>query len=556
MNKNPDESKNGSELRRRAEELLKVKGTIGGDFAGFEGMSMEVQSLVHELQVHQVELEMQNEELLQAQEQLAAARDRYFDLFDLAPVGYFMLSEDGTIWEANLAGANLLGIHRSQLLGKAFSHFVVEQDQDIFFLCRRKASQTHTRVEDDLRLLRTGGSIFYAHLDLDPTTRHDAQARLIVSDVTQRVLLEQSLVKDKVILSAAERLAFLGGWEWDIEKDEVSLSDELQRIYECEKSSYSFKDFLLLAHPEDRAVKIAALEKALSGDAWFNFEHRILRQKDNVERYIKVSGEVIFDKTGKPLKVYGASQDVTELRENERSLKSHTTRLEALTRDLESFTYVASHDLQAPLRKILKFGELIKTNLPLETDEIVCDYIGRMQKAAARMQSLISDLLNYSQIPNGIRSYKNVNMNHVVQNVLDDLELQIKSSKAQVDVCDLPVLSADPTLMQQLFQNLISNAIKFHEPGKAPVVKIESRYLTPQMVEIQVIDEGIGFDEKHLERIFRPFVRLHGNSTFDGTGIGLSICHKIVERHSGSITAHSKPGKGTTFIIKLPVQQA
>lgn len=556
MNKNPDESQNGSELRRRAEELLKVKGTIGGDFPGFEGMTKEVQSLVHELQVHQVELEMQNEELLQAQEHLAAARDRYFDLFDLAPVGYFMLSEEGTILDANLAGANLLGIHRSQLLGTAFSHFVVEQDQDTFFLCRRKASQTHNRVEEDLRLLRTGGSIFYAHLDLDPTTRHDAQARLIVSDVTQRVLLEQSLEKDKVILSAAERLAFLGGWEWDIEKDEVSLSDELQRIYECEKSSYSFKDFLQLAHPEDRAVKIAALEKALTGEERLNFEHRILRQKDSVERYIQVSGEVIFDKTGKPLKVFGASQDVTELRENERSLKSYTTRLEALTHDLESFNYVASHDLQAPLRKILKFGELVKNHLPLDTDENVRADIERMQKAAARMQSLISDLLKYSQIPSGVLSYTNVNLNNLVRDVLDDLESQIKSSKAQVDVRELPVLSADPTLMQQLFQNLISNAIKFQEPGNAPVVKIESTYLTPRMVEILVIDNGIGIDEEHLDSIFRPFVRLHGNSKYDGTGIGLSICHKIVERHSGSIKARSQPGKGTTFIITLPVQQA
>lgn len=554
-----DRSQDSIDLRRRAEEILKARVSRGGKQDSAEDLAQdEMQALIHELQVHQIELEMQNEELQQAQERLAAAHDRYFDLFDLAPVGYFMLDEEGIILDVNLEGSKLLEVQRDQLLGKPLSHFVYEQDQDSYFIHRRQAYQTQARVECELRLLRASSPLFYARLEYTQAADPSGQAcqlRLIVSDISERVLLEQSLVKNEKILSAAERIAHLGGWEWNIEKDEVVFSQELQHIYGCETSSYSMKDFILLAHPEDRSAKKEALEKAISGVTPFNFEHRILTQNNDVERYIQVSGEVIFDKTGKPLKVYGASQDVTELKINERSLKNHAAHLEILNRDLESYSYIASHDLQAPLRKIIQFGDFVKRHLPVQTEEEVLKNIERMQNAAARMQLLVSDLLAYSRIPNGLVSYQDVNLNRIVMEVLDNLESMINSSQAQVEVGELPVVNAEPTLMQQLFQNLIGNALKFHQPEKAPVVKIESRYLSPQMVQISVVDQGIGFDEQYLERIFRPFERLHGVSLYEGSGIGLAICRKIVERHSGSITARSEPGKGATFIVDLPVQQ-
>jgi signal transduction histidine kinase len=172
------------------------------------------------------------------------------------------------------------------------------------------------------------------------------------------------------------------------------------------------------------------------------------------------------------------------------------------------------------------------------------------------MQTLISDLLRYSQVTNGILSLEDVNLNEIVLEVLDDLEPLVQTSCAQVDVGELPVLTAEPTLMRQLFQNLIGNALKFHPPEKAPVVKIESGRLSPQMVQIRVQDQGIGFDEQYLEKIFRPFERLHGTNEYEGSGIGLAICRKIVERHSGSITAQSEPRKGTTFTVTLPIKQA
>ena len=564
MSQDPNNHKDKSELRRRAEESLHAKGFLQGESPSQGEMAAEeLLHLIHELQVHQIELEMQNEELHQAQEELAEARDRYFDLFDLAPVGYFMLDEDAVILDVNLAGAELLGVKRSELNGKTLTSFIYEQDQDIFYLLRKQVFRTHGQADGELRLVRTGGNLFYAQLKFAQVKEQSdraGQLRLILRDITDRVLIEQQLVKNVAILSGAARIAHLGGWEWDIERDEVTLSEELQHIYGCEKGCYSMADFLLLAHPADRAAKREAIEKALAGDGSLSFEYRILRKNDQVERYLLASGEVVFNQTekqqnGKPVKIYGASQDVTELKISERNLKSYAARLEALNRDLESFSYIASHDLQAPLRKILQFGELVKTHTSLQVDEEVKEYIDRMQRAAVRMQSLISDLLAYSRVTNNLLSYRVIDLNQIVREVLDDLEAQIQASGAQVEVGDLPSLSAEPILMRQLFQNLIGNALKFHAPGKSPVVKIEAAFPTLKWVEIRVIDQGIGFDEQNLNKIFLPFERLHNRSEYEGSGIGLAICRKIVERHSGSITARSKAGEGATFIVALPVQQ-
>ena len=174
----------------------------------------------------------------------------------------------------------------------------------------------------------------------------------------------------------------------------------------------------------------------------------------------------------------------------------------------------------------------------------------RILKANQRMQSLLTALLEYSRLSTKTNPFVEVNLS-LIREVLSDLEIRIAKTGGQVHVGILPVISADPTQMRQLFQNLIGNALKFHKEGEKPLVKIQSS-ANEQMIRISVEDNGIGFDEKHLERIFAPFQRLHGRGEYEGTGMGLAICKKIVERHGGSITAKSTPGAGATFIIELP----
>ena len=175
-----------------------------------------------------------------------------------------------------------------------------------------------------------------------------------------------------------------------------------------------------------------------------------------------------------------------------------------------------------------------------------------MIHATERMQSLLTSLLEYSKITMSPEPFQEIDLNAIIREVLSDLEERIVKTGGEVHVVDLPVISANPTQMRQLFQNLIANALKFHRPGEKPMVRVRPVCVAGSECRIDVEDNGIGFDERHLERIFVPFQRLHGRSEYEGTGMGLAICKKIVERHGGNIVAESAAGKGSTFIITLP----
>lgn len=236
-------------------------------------------------------------------------------------------------------------------------------------------------------------------------------------------------------------------------------------------------------------------------------------------------------------------------------LKRTQFRLEQSNRELESFASVASHDLQEPLRKIQTFGERLKTTCGAALSPEGRDYLERMNNAAGRMRRLIDDLLSFSRISSKTPTFVPVDLGRVTREVLGDLETAIEQAKATVTVGELPTLEAEPMQMRQLIQNLVSNALKFRRENVAPSVSIHATVQADAgLCELRVADNGIGFDEKYLDRIFNVFQRLHGRGKYEGTGIGLAICRKIVERHGGSIDARSKPGQGATFIVKLPLK--
>lgn len=251
--------------------------------------------------------------------------------------------------------------------------------------------------------------------------------------------------------------------------------------------------------------------------------------------------------------------------ERTQELTLYSDELSRSNRELEEFAFVASHDLQEPLRKIQAFSDRLETMFKDELGEKGIDYIGRMKNAAQRMSNLINDLLEFSRIATRGKEFADTSLNEVVTDVLSDLEIAIKESNAQIDVEDLPVIQADKSQMQQLFLNLLSNAVKFRRANVNPHIKISyqhedifsadhNTHLSFQIITIT--DNGIGFSQDYADKIFVPFQRLHGRSEYKGTGIGLSVCRRIVERHGGTITAQSKDGEGATFIIKLPVEAA
>lgn len=371
----------------------------------------------------------------------------------------------------------------------------------------------------------------------------------IFQDITERKTVETELLHNRDRLVQAQAMAHLGHWEWDVINDHISWSEELYRIFGVSPETFTptFGGFLLLLHPDDREQVTKAVRQTLESPAFpYDIQCRIPLPQD--ERVVHARGEVRRDPSGKPLFMVGMIQDVTERSRMEVALRRSNE-------ELERFAFVASHDLQEPLRKINSFGRLLKK----EYENVITGdglyYIERMGDSAYRMQKLIDDLLAYSRVATRAQTFSDCNLNRILREVLENLSDRIMTSQAEVNVGPLPGLEADAVQMGQLLQNLIGNALKFQQADQRPQVEVAGRLLESGYCELTVRDNGIGFDESQLGLILQPFQRLHGRSEYEGSGIGLAICDKIIRRHMGTLTVRSAEGKGTTFIVTLPLRQ-
>jgi PAS domain S-box-containing protein len=304
-------------------------------------------------------------------------------------------------------------------------------------------------------------------------------------------------------------------------------------------------------------------------------EHEIFATNGKGVEGLSVDERVLYRKDGTPFpvefvktpinengRVVGSVvvfKDITERKQVQDSLARKAAELARSNAELEQFAFVASHDLQEPLRKIQAFGDRLKVKCEAIQGLDIEDYLDRMQSAAARMRTLINDLLAFSRVIRSSEPFVPVDLAVVTREVLGDLEVRIEKSGAKLEVGNLPTIEADPLQMRQLMLNLLSNALKFQPPGASPLIQITASTSTPlsrePQCELRVQDNGIGFDEKYMDKIFAVFQRLHGRTEYEGTGVGLAVCRRIVDRHHGTITAKSQPGKGATFIVTLPVKQ-
>lgn len=247
-------------------------------------------------------------------------------------------------------------------------------------------------------------------------------------------------------------------------------------------------------------------------------------------------------------------KDNRELKEVQAQLKNNIQELNRSNMELQQFAFVASHDLQEPLRKIIFYSDYIKNKCTGVVDDKSKAYLKSMLEATHRMRNLISDLLSFSQVDKQRLNIQEVDLNSLMKQCLSDYELKITEKSAKISLGEMPVIEGDPIMLTRLFENILSNALKYTGEGVVPEVEIGSN-IKDGMVEIRFSDNGIGFDEQFLSKIFTLFQRLHGREKYDGTGLGLAICRKIVEMHRGIITAKSKPGEGSSFYICLPLKQ-
>jgi light-regulated signal transduction histidine kinase (bacteriophytochrome) len=310
-----------------------------------------------------------------------------------------------------------------------------------------------------------------------------------------------------------------------------------------------------------------ALQNAISTKSEFEHEYQV-KTRTGASKIVSTKAKVVADADGYVSKIVGVTRDVTRLRNFERDRERSIRELNRSNKELEEFAYIASHDLQEPIRKISTFGERLKTKFidKLGTDGAL--YLERIMASADNMRMLIDNLLEFSRTTRSSHAFEWINLQDIIANVKTDLELKIEETNASITTSALPRLEAVASEMKQLFNNLVSNSIKFRKSALAPVIKItgdkisksekEEHHLPvdKEFFKIQVNDNGIGFEEEYADRIFQIFQRLHGKAEYPGSGIGLAICKKIVDNHNGIMYAESKPDAGATFVVILPEKQS
>jgi two-component system, chemotaxis family, CheB/CheR fusion protein len=337
--------------------------------------------------------------------------------------------------------------------------------------------------------------------------------------------------------------------------------------------------WLKVVHPGERQRTYGFWQEALQKGEDFSFEHRLLRS-DGAYRWHLVRGSAQKNDEGEIVMWVGTSTDVhdqkmleedLELRVNERTreLQHSNEQLERSNQELEQFAFVSSHDLQEPLRKIMINTDRLQSGAADKLSQQELNFLNKILKSAHRMKLLINDILDYSRFKSSQHGspFAQVNLNEVLQNVLSDLEVEVEQKNAEITSDNLPVVEAVELQMHQLLFNLLSNSLKFQEEGNKPIIHISTSDLSAQeagtndldnkkkYVKLIFRDNGIGFSNQYSSHIFEFFKRLHSKETFPGTGIGLTLCKKVVENHNGIIYARGEEGKGAIFIIILPLQQ-
>ena len=362
----------------------------------------------------------------------------------------------------------------------------------------------------------------------------------------------EALGRERDRLAAAQEIAHVGDWEWNAVQDRVTASGELHRIYGLNPGEFpsTVAEWTERLHPSERARVRAALEASRQSGAPFTREERIVRP-DGEARDLYVWGRALRDGQGQVIGLAGASQDITEMRRAERDLATRARDLERSNADLEQFAYAASHDLQEPLRMVASYVTLIARRYRGKLDRDADEFIAFAVDGAERMQKLIRDLLTYSRVTRITRPMEPVDLGQTLRTAMTNLKVAIEDSGACVTAEPLPTVKGDATGLTALVQNLLSNAVKFRGEGPPNIhVGVERG---GDEWRISIRDNGIGFDPAQAARMFVIFQRLHAAEKYEGSGIGLAISRKIVERHGGRIWAESNAGGGATFHFTLPV---
>jgi len=412
--------------------------------------------LIHELQVHQIELEMQNDELRRTQARLE-------DFYQSTSIGYFILDEKWTILEANPTGSRMLGAIQMQIIKKPFHDFIKPEFQDTFYLHSRKVLRSVHPDTCELILKNNMYVSIESIAILDEQGKKTGKIRSLFTGITERKIVETTFIKE------------------------------------------------LESQVDERTKELQALNKSLE-------------------------------------------KEIAERKRMEEEIRRRSNELEWANEELESFTYSVSHDLRSPLRAIDGFASMLLNDMGDKLDPESMRKFKVIRNNTERMTQLIDDLLKLSRTGRATLSRMRIEMHSLVKDVWEELRAGNRDRSMELKISDLPLVSGDKVLIRQVLSNLVGNAVKFTSKRDHAVIEV-SGSVSDGFITYCVKDNGAGFDMRYYDKLFGVFRRLHSQKEFEGTGVGLAIVKKIIQKHGGTIWAEGKPGEGATFCFTLPVEK-
>ncbi len=476
----------------------------------------------------------------------------YRSLAEAAPDIVYVVSENGRIDYANQRAAHLLGSQPEQLYGRKFNDLLSKETSRQYLAGISRVIKTGQPLAFEA-LNRYHEGLHWHDTILVPVHDETGKVRQVLGvsrDVTRRKQIEEDLYRSRQMLQSIldhipqrvfwkdTDLRYLGANRPFLEDAGLQHIDEL----------VGQEDFALAWRPDAERYRSDDRAVIASGADKIGYEEP-QRTRDGELRWLRTSKIPLRERDGRIFGVLGSYEDITDARRAEVNLAALNEELSRSNADLEQFAYVASHDLQEPLRMVVSYVQLLEKRYAENLDERGKKYIDYIVEGALRMQQLINDLLVYSRVGTRSKPYKQIQCNQLVGQVLFTLQLAVKEADGRVEVGELPTLIADESQLFQVFQNLVTNAIKFRSK-EPPLVKIDAQR-APNCWQFSVSDNGIGIDPQHFERIFTIFQRLHAREEYPGTGIGLAICKRIIQRHGGKIWVESTPGQGSTFYFTI-----
>lgn len=511
-----------------------------------------------------------------AKRHLQESEQNFINLIMQAPVGICLLKGFDLVVE--LTNDNYLAlvdkqrenfVHRKLL--EALPEIENQGFEDLLHKVLRTGKAYHG-YEQPAVLVRNGREeMVYVNFVYEPLVTDGKADRILVTaiDITLQVEARRRIEIAEERARLAIDAANFGTFEHNFETGQLIFSERSYELFEAVDGS-NIEAFIANIHPADKKIREEAHRVARQTGV-LDYEVRIVKG-DNSFRWISAQGKFYRNEKGEPARLLGILSDITERKaleeELERRVKQRTNELVIINNELQQFAYLASHDLQEPLRKIQVFAGLIPKQLP-DINEKAKEYLAKVMASASRMSTLISNLLEFSQLSNLSNQFLPVDLNAVLQKIEEDFELLINEKKASIEHTQLPVIQAVPFQMNQLFYNLLSNALKFSKKDTPPKLRIQAKKMSREEIasnpalhshldyyHLQFIDNGIGFREDAAEKIFSIFQRLHGKDSYSGTGIGLALCKKIVLNHKGAIYASSVEGASSVFHVMLPETQA